>query len=303
MALLVSSLSPDTVWPPAQQLHTWGAITVCFRIIARNVYAFANWPWRSDCTRLAVDILNLLALTYPLAENIAATDVYSFPEWSGDPSNSVVTLATSSGTSGVDGGEEVIVTGAGVSNGESGNAAAVFRAADFLLRAFHAGTASDDDLTSAQRDPDRIGEEEEYDDEVGREITASRSESSVATVSASNGSEDNTPRPVGTVASVSAGQTARRPRQHTRGVELAVHRFRPSTGLRALAGLTAPTLEIVEATRSNRNVIGARRLAELPGQSVPGGEDTVGTSSLGSTLSALNPNASTNSDARVNGLQ
>ncbi|CAH8520776.1 unnamed protein product [Heterobilharzia americana] len=79
MSLIVSRIRPDTVWQPIQQLRDCGAIDVLYRIIARNVYAHNNWPCRSECTRLAVDILNLMSITYDLADEIVVADVYSFP--------------------------------------------------------------------------------------------------------------------------------------------------------------------------------------------------------------------------------
>ncbi|CAH8841961.1 unnamed protein product [Trichobilharzia szidati] len=79
MSLIISRIRPDTVWQPIQQLRDCGAIDVLYRIIARNVYAHNNWPCRSECTRLAVDILNLMSLTYDIADEIVSADVYSFP--------------------------------------------------------------------------------------------------------------------------------------------------------------------------------------------------------------------------------
>ncbi|TNN08815.1 DDB1- and CUL4-associated factor 1 [Schistosoma japonicum] len=79
MSLIISRIRPDTVWQPTQQLRDCGAIDVLYRIIARNVYAHNNWPCRSECTRLAVDIFNLMSITYDLADEIVSADVYSFP--------------------------------------------------------------------------------------------------------------------------------------------------------------------------------------------------------------------------------
>ncbi|KAG5451598.1 DDB1- and CUL4-associated factor 1 [Clonorchis sinensis] len=79
ISLVIARIRPDTLWPPTQQLNERGAVDVLYRIIARNVYAHNSWPCRNECTRLAVDILNLMSLTYDLADQIASTDVYSFP--------------------------------------------------------------------------------------------------------------------------------------------------------------------------------------------------------------------------------
>ncbi|CAL8080772.1 unnamed protein product [Calicophoron daubneyi] len=79
ISLVIARVRPDTVWPPTQQLKECGAIDVLYRIIARNVYAHNSWPCRNECTRLAVDILNLISITYDLADQIASAEVYSFP--------------------------------------------------------------------------------------------------------------------------------------------------------------------------------------------------------------------------------
>ncbi|KAF7253096.1 hypothetical protein EG68_07325 [Paragonimus skrjabini miyazakii] len=92
-SLVIARIRPDTVWPPTQQLRECGAIGVLYRIIARNVYAHNSWPCRNECTRLAVDILNLMSITYDLADEVASTDVYSFP--SGLNSSSAAFLGSS----------------------------------------------------------------------------------------------------------------------------------------------------------------------------------------------------------------
>ncbi|THD20911.1 HIV-1 Vpr-binding protein [Fasciola hepatica] len=79
LTLLIARIRPDTVWQPTQQLKECGAISVLYRIIARNVYAHNSWPCRNECTRLAVDILNLMCITYDLADEIASANVFSFP--------------------------------------------------------------------------------------------------------------------------------------------------------------------------------------------------------------------------------
>nr|CDS14991.1 protein vprbp [Echinococcus granulosus] len=79
ISLVVSRMRPSTTFSPILELHNLGAIPVLYRIIARNAYAHANWPGRNECTRLAVDILNVMCLSADLAEEIVATDVYSFP--------------------------------------------------------------------------------------------------------------------------------------------------------------------------------------------------------------------------------
>lgn len=79
ISLVVSRMRPSTVFLPILELNNLGAIPVLYRIIARNAYAHANWPGRNECTRLAVDILNVMCLSADLAEEIVATDVYSFP--------------------------------------------------------------------------------------------------------------------------------------------------------------------------------------------------------------------------------
>lgn len=76
---MVSRIKLDTFWSPTNQLKECGAIDLLYRIIARNVYAHSNWPGRSECTRLAVDILNLMSITYDLADDVSCADVYSFP--------------------------------------------------------------------------------------------------------------------------------------------------------------------------------------------------------------------------------
>ncbi|CAH8611913.1 unnamed protein product [Dicrocoelium dendriticum] len=86
MSLVIARIRPDTVWAPIQQLRDCGGIHVLYRIIARNVYAHNSWPCRNECTRLAVDILNLMSITYDLADEIASTDVYSFPDGLNFPS-------------------------------------------------------------------------------------------------------------------------------------------------------------------------------------------------------------------------
>ncbi|KAL7063397.1 hypothetical protein AAHC03_01269 [Spirometra sp. Aus1] len=70
LALLVFRMRPDTIFAPIQELADLGAIPLLYRIIARNVYAHANWPGRCECTRIAVDILNIMSLSYNLAEAI-----------------------------------------------------------------------------------------------------------------------------------------------------------------------------------------------------------------------------------------
>ncbi|KAL3315773.1 hypothetical protein Ciccas_005590 [Cichlidogyrus casuarinus] len=75
MNLLVSRIRPDMIWKPAQQLASLGAIPLLFRIISRNINAPPSWSWRSDCAKQAVDILNLMALTYNLADDISNTFV------------------------------------------------------------------------------------------------------------------------------------------------------------------------------------------------------------------------------------
>ncbi|KAA3676334.1 uncharacterized protein DEA37_0009134 [Paragonimus westermani] len=92
-SLVIARIRPDTVWPPTQQLRECGAISVLYRIIARNVYAHNSWPCRNECTRLAVDILNLMSITYDLADEVASADVYSFP--SGLNSSSAAFLGSS----------------------------------------------------------------------------------------------------------------------------------------------------------------------------------------------------------------
>ncbi|KAL5103497.1 Protein mahjong [Taenia crassiceps] len=79
ISLVVSRMRPSTIFLPILELNNLGAIPVLYRIIARNAYAHANWPGRNECTRLAVDILNVMCLSADLAEEIVATDVYSFP--------------------------------------------------------------------------------------------------------------------------------------------------------------------------------------------------------------------------------
>ncbi|BHF59213.1 hypothetical protein SprV_0100216900 [Sparganum proliferum] len=80
LALLVFRMRPDTIFAPIQELADLGAIPLLYRIIARNVYAHANWPGRCECTRIAVDILNIMSLSYNLAEAIVAADVYCYPD-------------------------------------------------------------------------------------------------------------------------------------------------------------------------------------------------------------------------------
>ncbi|KAL7063396.1 hypothetical protein AAHC03_01269 [Spirometra sp. Aus1] len=75
LALLVFRMRPDTIFAPIQELADLGAIPLLYRIIARNVYAHANWPGRCECTRIAVDILNIMSLSYNLAEAIVAADL------------------------------------------------------------------------------------------------------------------------------------------------------------------------------------------------------------------------------------
>lgn len=79
ISLVVSRMRPPIEFQPIQELNKLGAIPVLFRIIARNVYAYAKWPGRSECTRLSVDVLNIMCISTNLAESIAATEVYSFP--------------------------------------------------------------------------------------------------------------------------------------------------------------------------------------------------------------------------------
>uniref|UniRef100_A0A183B775 LisH domain-containing protein n=1 Tax=Echinostoma caproni TaxID=27848 RepID=A0A183B775_9TREM len=79
MALIIARIRPETAWQPTQQLKDCGAINVLYRIIARNVYAHNSWPCRNECTRLAVDILNLMCITYDLADEIASANVFCFP--------------------------------------------------------------------------------------------------------------------------------------------------------------------------------------------------------------------------------
>ncbi|VDK43521.1 unnamed protein product [Taenia asiatica] len=89
ISLVVSRMRPSTAFLPILELNNLGAIPVLYRIIARNAYAHANWPGRNECTRLAVDILNVMCLSADLAEEVVATDVYSFPggaNFSGIPS-------------------------------------------------------------------------------------------------------------------------------------------------------------------------------------------------------------------------
>lgn len=80
MALLVSRMRPNMIFAPIRELSELGAIPVLYRVIARNVYAHANWPGRSECTRIAVDILNIMSLSYELAEAIVTADVYCYPD-------------------------------------------------------------------------------------------------------------------------------------------------------------------------------------------------------------------------------
>lgn len=79
ISMVVTRMRPQTVFQAIHDLDRLEGISLFFRIIARNVYAYENWPGRNDCTRLAVDILNIMALSYNLAETIVTTDVYSFP--------------------------------------------------------------------------------------------------------------------------------------------------------------------------------------------------------------------------------
>lgn len=80
ISMVTSRMRPQTEFKPIDDLNNLDGIALFFRIIARNVYAFENWPGRSDCTRIAVDILNIMSLSYKLAEAIVTTDVYSFPD-------------------------------------------------------------------------------------------------------------------------------------------------------------------------------------------------------------------------------
>uniref|UniRef100_A0A5K3FKM0 LisH domain-containing protein n=2 Tax=Mesocestoides corti TaxID=53468 RepID=A0A5K3FKM0_MESCO len=79
LSLVVSRMRPDAVFAPIMELWELGAIPVLYRIIARNAYAHANWPGRNECTRVAVDILNVMSLCSDLADEIVTTDVYSYP--------------------------------------------------------------------------------------------------------------------------------------------------------------------------------------------------------------------------------
>ncbi|KAM3179601.1 hypothetical protein ACTXT7_000336 [Hymenolepis weldensis] len=79
ISMVVTRMRPQIVFQAIHDLDRLEGISLLFRIIARNVYAYENWPGRNDCTRLAVDILNIMALSYNLAETIVTTDVYSFP--------------------------------------------------------------------------------------------------------------------------------------------------------------------------------------------------------------------------------
>lgn len=79
LALVVSRMRPDTIFHPIIELAKLGAIPVLFRVIARNAYAHSNWPGRNECTRVAVDILNIMCLSTSLAEEIVAVDVYTYP--------------------------------------------------------------------------------------------------------------------------------------------------------------------------------------------------------------------------------
>ncbi|KAM7541355.1 hypothetical protein Aperf_G00000020218 [Anoplocephala perfoliata] len=80
ISMVISRMRPHISFPPIQDLDRLEGIPILFRVIARNVYAYDNWPGRNDCARLAVDILNIMSLSYNLAETIVAIDVYAFPE-------------------------------------------------------------------------------------------------------------------------------------------------------------------------------------------------------------------------------
>ncbi|VDO12136.1 unnamed protein product [Rodentolepis nana] len=79
ISMVVTRMRSHIVFQPIHDLDCLEGIPLLFRVIARNVYAYESWPGRNDCTRLAVDILNIMSLSYNLAETIATTDVYSFP--------------------------------------------------------------------------------------------------------------------------------------------------------------------------------------------------------------------------------
>lgn len=80
ISMVVSRMRPQISFPPIHDLDRLDGIPILFRVIARNVYAYDNWPGRNDCARLAVDILNVMSLSYNLAEAIVAVDVHAFPD-------------------------------------------------------------------------------------------------------------------------------------------------------------------------------------------------------------------------------